>query len=114
MIEMLSGALLFSYLIAGAYFFRFWRRIGDRLFLHFAAAFWLFALNQLATSLPSVTDETAGYEYLLRVLGFVLILVAIIDKNLYAERRGAPRGGQGSSAVSAGSRSERSSSTDPR
>jgi hypothetical protein len=86
MIEMLSGALLFSYAIAGAYFFRFWRRIGDRLFLHFAVAFWLFALNQLVTSIPDVTDETAGYEYLLRVLGFVLILIAIIDKNLVSAR----------------------------
>jgi hypothetical protein len=96
MIEMLSGALLFSYLIAGAYFFRFWRRIGDRLFLHFAAAFWLFALNQLATSLPSVTDETVGYEYLLRVLGFVLILVAIVDKNLVSVRsRSVPNSSKG-------------------
>jgi hypothetical protein len=65
MIEMLSGALLFSYFIAGIHFCRFWRRTGDRLFLHFAAAFWLFALNQLATSIPAVANETAGYEYLL-------------------------------------------------
>lgn len=82
MIEMLSGALLLSYLVAGAHFFRFWRRIKDRLFLHFAIAFWLFASNQLATSIPVVTNETGGYEYLLRVLGFLLIIVAIIDKNL--------------------------------
>ena len=82
MIEMLSGALLLSYLVAGAHFFRFWKRLDDRLFLHFAIAFWLFALNQLATSIPEVTYETAGYEFLLRVLGFLLIIVAIIDKNL--------------------------------
>ena len=87
MIEMLSGALLFSYFIAGIHFFRFWKRIGDRLFLHFAVAFWLFASNQLATSIPIVADETAGYEYLLRVLGFIIILAAIVDKNLVATRR---------------------------
>lgn len=81
-IELLSGALVFAYLIAGVHFLRFWRRTGDRLFLHFALAFWLFALNQLASSSPTVTDETAGYEYLLRVLGFILILVAIVDKNI--------------------------------
>jgi hypothetical protein len=86
MIEMLSGALLFSYFIAGIHFFRFWRRTGDRLFLHFAAAFWLFALNQLATSIPVVASETEGYEYLLRVLGFVVILAAIVDKNLLTRR----------------------------
>jgi hypothetical protein len=82
MIEMLSGALLLSYLTAGAHFFRFWKRIGDRLFLQFAVAFWLFALNQLLSSIPDVTNETVGYEYLLRVLGFVLIIVAIVDKNV--------------------------------
>lgn len=86
MIEMLSGALLFSYFIAGIHFSRFWRRTGDRLFLHFAIAFWLFALNQLASSIPPVADETGGYEYLLRVLGFILILVAIVEKNFAARR----------------------------
>jgi hypothetical protein len=86
MIEMLSGALLFSYFIAGIHFFRFWKRTGDRLFLHFAAAFWLFAVNQLATSIPVVAGETEGYEYLLRVLGFVIILAAIVDKNVMMRR----------------------------
>jgi hypothetical protein len=87
MIEMLSGALLFSYLIAGIHFLRFWRRTRDRLFLHFAIAFWLFTLNQLAGSIPVVAIETAGYEYLLRVLGFIVILVAIVDKNLIPRQR---------------------------
>jgi hypothetical protein len=86
MIEMLSGALLFSYFIAGIHFSRFWKRTGDRLFLHFAVAFWLFASNQLASSIPIVANETAGYEYLLRVLGFIVILAAIVDKNLIARR----------------------------
>ena len=86
MIEMLSGALLFSYFVAGIHFCRFWKRTSDRLFLHFAVAFWLFALNQLATSIPVVVNETAGYEYLLRVLGFVIILAAIVDKNLMTRR----------------------------
>ena len=82
-----SGALLFSYFIAGIHFCRFWRRTGDRLFLHFAAAFWLFALNQLATSIPVVANETSGYEYLLRILGFIVILAAIVDKNLMVRRQ---------------------------
>jgi hypothetical protein len=81
-IELLSGALVFAYFIAGVHFLRFWRRTGDRLFALFAIAFWLFAVNQLVASLPSVTDETGGYEYLLRVLGFILILIAIVEKNV--------------------------------
>lgn len=82
MVEMLSGALLFSYFIAGVHFLRFWKKTGDRLFIHFAVAFWLLTLNQIATSIPVVVDETGGYEYLLRVFGFIVIIVAIVDKNL--------------------------------
>ena len=52
-----------------------------------AIAFWLLALNQLASSIPLVADETRGYEYLLRVLGFIVIIVGIIDKNLATKSR---------------------------
>ena len=82
MIEFLSGGLVFAYVVAGLHFLRFWRRTKDRLFAHFAIAFWLFALNQVVSFLPSVANEAAGYEYVLRVLGFVLILAAIIEKNV--------------------------------
>lgn len=82
MLGMLAGALVFAYLVAAAHFLRSFRRTRDRLFLNFASAFALFALDQLATSVPQVVDRTHGYEYLLRVFGFVLIIIAIIDKNL--------------------------------
>jgi hypothetical protein len=82
MIEQLSGALTFAYFVAAMYFFRFWRRTGDPLFGYFAVAFLLFSLNQLASSVPIVSNETAGYEYLLRASGFILILVAILQRNL--------------------------------
>lgn len=51
---------------------------GDPLFGVFAVGFWLFSLNQLTSSLPVVSNETNGYEYVLRAAGFILILVAII------------------------------------
>jgi hypothetical protein len=86
-IELLSGALVFAYAVSGVHFLQFWRRTGDRLFAHFAVAFWLFALNQLAVSVPVVTDETGSYFYLLRVLGFVIILIAIVDKNVVRPQR---------------------------
>lgn len=82
MIEQLSGALTFAYFVAAIYFFRFWRRTADPLFAYFAVAFLLFSLNQVAASVPIVSNETAGYEYLLRASGFILILVAIIQRNL--------------------------------
>lgn len=87
MIELLSGALILAYAVSGVHFLQFWRRTRDRLFVHFAVAFWLLALNQLAVSVPAVTDETGSSVYLLRVLGFVLILIAIVDKNVARRER---------------------------
>lgn len=81
MIDFLSGAVTLSYLLAVAYFVRFWRRTSDRLFLIFAIAFALFALNQIVLFVLEVTDERSNYFFILRVFGFVLILFAILDKN---------------------------------
>lgn len=80
--DFLSGALMLSFLVATAYFVRFWRRTGDRLFAFFAAAFALLALNQLALFLLGTEDEMRGYAYVLRVSGFVLILIGILGKNI--------------------------------
>ena len=86
MIEYLSGAVTLGFLIAATFFARFWRRTGERLFVAFGVAFVLLALNQaLAWSLGDA-DERVGYTYLLRILAFVLILAAIIDKNVSRRR----------------------------
>jgi peptidoglycan/LPS O-acetylase OafA/YrhL len=87
MIEFLSGAVTFGYLVAALFFARFWRKTGDRLFVAFAIAFVLLALNQALAQWLGAADERVGYTYLLRVLGFVLILAAIVDKNLTGGRR---------------------------
>lgn len=87
MIEFLAGAVTLGYAIAGVCFLRFWRRPRDRLFVAFAVAFWLFACNQLLATIVNARDERATYIYLLRVLGFLLILAAIVGKNASAGRR---------------------------
>jgi zinc transporter ZupT len=87
MVEFLSGAVTFAYLLAGVYFVRFWRRTSDRFFLSFAAAFFLLALNQLVVSILEAADERGNYAYILRVVGFVLILFAIVDKNKSPSRK---------------------------
>ena len=87
MVDFLAGALTLAYVIAAVYFLQFWRRTTDRLFLAFAAAFMLLALNQVAVFAVGVGDERYNYAYILRVLGFILILVAIVDKNLAGRRR---------------------------
>jgi peptidoglycan/LPS O-acetylase OafA/YrhL len=86
MIEYLSGAVTLGFLIAALFFFRFWRRTADRLFVAFAIAFLLLALNQGLALWLGDADERVGYTYLLRILAFVLILAAIIDKNVSRRR----------------------------
>jgi hypothetical protein len=81
-IAYLSGAVTMGYLVSALFFARFWRRTRDRLFLAFAIAFTLLALNQGLAALLAAGDERGVYAYALRVLGFFLILAAIIDKNL--------------------------------
>jgi len=87
MIDYLAGAVTLGYLIAGLFFLRFWRKTADRLFFAFAAAFFLLALNQLLATLLEAGDERTVYAYALRVLGFLLILWAIIEKNVQQRRR---------------------------
>jgi len=86
-VDFLSGALMLAFLVATAYFVRFWQRTSDRLFVYFAVAFALLALNQLALFMMGVDDELSGYVYVLRVSGFVLILIGILGKNVSASRQ---------------------------
>jgi hypothetical protein len=85
MIEFLSGAVTLGFLAGAAFFLRFWRATRDRLFLAFGAAFVLFALNQFLAAALVVVVEPSSLIYALRVLGFVLILAAIVDKNTRAQ-----------------------------
>jgi hypothetical protein len=87
MLDFFAGALTFGYAIAAVHFYHFWNRTADRLFLSFAMAFVLLALNQLVVFAIGANDDRGNYAYILRVLGFGLILLAIIDKNTFARRR---------------------------
>jgi len=76
-VELLSGALLMGYAVAGLFFLRFWRETHDRLFGFFALAFFLLSIQRLVIA----TTDTSSLIYLVRLAAFVVILVAIVDKN---------------------------------
>jgi L-asparagine transporter-like permease len=86
MLDFFTGALTMTYVLAAAYFVHFWRRSGERLFMAFGIAFGLLAVNQFAVELIGASDERGSYAYVLRVIAFLLIAAAIVDKNL-ARRR---------------------------
>lgn len=83
----LGGVLVAGYLVAALFFLRFWRDSRDRLFAIFAAAFVLLALQRLLLALELSLMEDAVWSYLIRLLAFLLILFAIIDKNRGARPR---------------------------
>jgi hypothetical protein len=86
MTHLLSGAIIMGCFVAGLFFLRFWRRTRDRLFAMFAAAFWMMAVNRIVLASLNEESEFRTPVYVVRLLAFVLILVAIIDKN----RSGGP------------------------
>jgi hypothetical protein len=79
-----------GFLVASLFFFRFWRRTGDWLFVAFGIAFLLFALNQAVVVLAGIPREEQSLIYLLRLAGFALLVAAIIGKNV--RRREPPMG----------------------
>jgi len=76
-----SGMLATGYLVAGAYFLKFWRQTRERLFAWFAAAFVLLFLQRLALALASDLVTNTAWFYAVRLLAFSFIVVAIVDKN---------------------------------
>jgi hypothetical protein len=80
--QMLTGAIAVGWLVAGLFFFRFWRRTHDRFFLWFALSFWIEAGNRAALGLLSGVGEDMPAFYGLRVIAYGLILLAIWQKNL--------------------------------
>lgn len=77
----LQGACAMACIVAGLFFIRYWRTTRDRFFLFFVAAFWAFALNWVGLVIVQPSAETTHWFYLLRLLAFMLIIIAIVDKN---------------------------------
>lgn len=78
---MLTGAIALGWTVAGLFFFRFWRHTRDRFFLYFAASFWIEAFNRIALGLLVDNNETNPLSYVIRLVAYALILIAIWQKN---------------------------------
>jgi hypothetical protein len=85
LLDFISGAITMGFLICGLFFLRFWSRTRDQLFLAFAIAFWVLAAGQALLALSGIPQEERSPLYLFRLAAFLLIIVAILRKNL---RRG--------------------------
>lgn len=81
MMDVLSGILVALDAVAGLFFIKFWAASRDRLFAMFAAAFWILGIQRLLLAATRTMFEDQAIFYSLRLLAFVIIIVAIVDKN---------------------------------
>jgi hypothetical protein len=79
--ELLMGAIAMASWVAALFFLRFWRDTGDRLFAIFSASFFLLGITRIGLAMSKVPLEAQTYWYWVRLAAFLLILIAIVDKN---------------------------------
>ena len=79
-IQFMLGAIAMACVVAAMFFLRFWRKTRDRLFGLFALSFGVLGLNWVALAFTQ-GDEVRVLLYAVRLVAFVVILVAIVDKN---------------------------------
>lgn len=82
----LLGFICMASAVAAMFFVRFWRRTSDLLFAAFAAFFLLESVSQVLVLYPPRPNEATPAIYLLQLTGLVLVLAAILSKNLGRSR----------------------------
>lgn len=75
------GMIAMGSFVIGLFFLKYWRLSRDGLFGAFALAFFIFGIERLALAQFGISSEQGGYLFWLRLLGFLLILYAVINKN---------------------------------
>ncbi len=79
-VQFLMGISTAGFMVAALFFLRFWSRTRDQLFGAFAAAFALLSIERFLLFLTS-GDEPRSAIYVLRLISFCLIGIAILRKN---------------------------------
>ncbi len=77
----LLGVIATASVTAGLFFLRFWRTTRDRLFLAFAAFFFIEAINRIVLLCFEHPNEGSPWIYLIRLLALLILLFAILEKN---------------------------------
>jgi hypothetical protein len=78
--NLVSGGVATASALVAVFFLRYWRDTADRLFLIFAIAFLIHAVNRVLLVYVQ-EDEMRTYLYWVRFAAYACILGAIIDKN---------------------------------
>ncbi len=85
----LSGVFMMGLAVAGLVFLRSWKETGERLFLSFGVAFFLLAIERIPLALFHRMKEPGSLVYVLRLVAFLIILRAILNKNFTPSKKRA-------------------------
>ena len=88
--SLLDGARCLTCLAIALFFVRMGMRSRDRLYHAFSFAFVLLAANAVIVGLYTGAGDYQAFVFLPRLLAFVVIIVAIFDKNRPRRRGGSP------------------------
>lgn len=88
--QLITGMIVMAYFVAALFFLRFWVDTRDRLFMMFALAFGVLGVQRIILALTTQISEDPVYLYVVRLLAFLLILAAIIDKNRTGKNKAKP------------------------
>ena len=77
----ISGAILFGFLLIGAFFWRFWTLSREKLFLFFSIAFCLLAIERLMLLVLREEEVDKPVIYATRLIAFLVIIGGIWEAN---------------------------------
>jgi uncharacterized membrane protein HdeD (DUF308 family) len=83
----LLSAMSMGFFVAALFWIKYWRATRDALFLFFAVAFALEGASRAFFALDASPTEGSPVFYLARLVAYLLILGAIVSKNV---KRSAP------------------------
>ncbi len=79
--QFLLGSIAIGSFVIGLFFLRYWRSTGDRFFLYLMLSFWIETINRVAIAWTKALSEDAPVFYWVRLVSYVMILLAIWEKN---------------------------------
>jgi hypothetical protein len=80
--DFMSGLITATFAVCALFFVRFWFRTRDALFAGFAVTFVLLALGQALTTALHLAPEERTWIYLMRLAAFLILIFAIVRKNI--------------------------------
>jgi hypothetical protein len=83
----LIGTIGMGSVVIGLFFLRFWKSTSDRFFLFFSASFFLEGCNRIFSGVLGGPSDQGKIYYLIRLVSYILILLAILDKNFWQKKK---------------------------